>query len=346
MLVALMMVALLGIGAFAVDLGLSYAVKRQLSATADASALAGAQAAALEYGRLYPAGGGCTSTVVGEVAAVAGTAVAQTYAANAPQGSAGTPAPTITCDGASINVRVDTASNLNSLLGGVLGVTNLNPRESATAQVSGSPAYGGMRPFAVCIDDYPDSLTDAATTNQTIFAQMPKLMVSCNGNPPGNWGIVDFDGGSNPTADIENWTEFGYPGAVRIPSPPLISGDPGANVNPVADELDSIVGKTVLLPVASQWTDTGGNTGQFTTVGALGAQICGWGQKGSIGLTDSAMADSCWSDTKWAEAPDKATLVLQWRYTSYVSSYVTTGTGDAACSLAQQGCLAAIRLVE
>ena len=169
-LVALMMIALLGIGALAVDLGLGFAVKRQLSATADAAALAGAQAAGREYSRLHPEGGGCTAAVVNEVTAVVNAAVAQTHAANAPQGSAGTPTPVISCAGSSIDVRVDTSSSLNSLFGRVLGVTTLSPGASATAQVSGSPAYGGLRPFAVCIDDYPDSFMDAAVTNQTIFA--------------------------------------------------------------------------------------------------------------------------------------------------------------------------------
>lgn len=345
-MVALMMVALLGVGALAVDLGLSYAVKRQLSATADAAALAGAQAAGREYSRLHPQGGGCTAAVVGEVTAVVNAAVAQTYVANAPQGSTGTPTPAITCSGSNINVQVDTSSDLDTILGRVLSVTTMSPDASATAQVSGSPAYGGLRPFAVCIDDYPDSFADAAVTNQTIFAQAPKLMVTCNGNPPGSWGVVDFDGGSNPTGDIEDWTENGYPGPVKIPSPPLLPGDPGANINPISDELDSIVGKTVLLPVASKWEETGGNNAAFTAVGVLSARICGWGQKGKVGMTDSAMADSCWSAPTWDAAPDKAKLVLQWRYTDYVSSYISTGNGSAACPLSQQGCLPATRLVE
>lgn len=345
-LVALMAILLMGIGALAVDLGLAYAVKRQLSATADAAALAGAQAAGREYSRLHPAGGGCTATVLTEVTAVANAAISQTYTANAPQGSAGTPTRAISCAGANIDVQVDTASNLNSLFGRVLGVTTLSPGATATAQVSGSPAYGGLRPFAICIDDYPDTFTDASATNQTIFAQAPQLMVTCNGNPPGSWGVVDFDGGSNPTGDIEDWTEFGYPGPVKIPSPPLLPGDPGANINPLSDELDSIVGKTILLPVASKWEELGGNNAAFTAVGVLGARICGWGQKGKIGATDSGMADPCWNSSTWDAAPKKAKLVLQWRYTDYVTSYISTGTGSAACSLTEQGCLPVTRLVE
>lgn len=43
LLMILMMVAFLGMAAVAVDLGFAYAVKRQLSSTADAAALAGAR---------------------------------------------------------------------------------------------------------------------------------------------------------------------------------------------------------------------------------------------------------------------------------------------------------------
>jgi Flp pilus assembly protein TadG len=340
--VALMMVALLGFGALAVDIGYAYAVKRQLSVTADASALAGAQAAANEYSRLHPNGGGCTSDVVSEVAALAQTAATQTTADNGPQGSTGAPTTTVSCSGSNINVKVRTSSNLATFFGKVLGVDTMSPAAEATAQVSGSPAYGGLRPFAICIDDFPDDFSSTTVTHQTVFGQAPHVMVTCNGNPPGNWGVVDFDGGSNPTGDIENWTLNGYPGAVKIPSPPLLPGDPGANINPLSNELDSLVGKTILLPVASKWEELGGNNAAFTAVGVLSAKICGWGEKGNVHSTDS----SCWDQAKFDTASNQAKLVLQWRYSAFSGSYQTTGGGTAECSLATQACLPVIRLVE
>jgi hypothetical protein len=62
---------------------------------------------------------------------------------------------------------------------------------------------------------------------------------------PGNWGVLDFDGGSNRTTDLQKWIDQGYPGVISVGQE--VSGDPG--IPSPALHMDSVVGETVTVPV-------------------------------------------------------------------------------------------------
>lgn len=160
--VALLTIVLLGVSALAVDLGYAYSVKRQLSATSDSAALAGAQEAGLKFSE--PLVGGCGATLDGLIT----SAVNANHASNAPAGSTGNPDVTIECkdkdgniatgsDASSISVKVDETSNLDTWFGRVLGVDSLAPAATATARVFGSTFLSGLRPFLVCTKDAKDA---------------------------------------------------------------------------------------------------------------------------------------------------------------------------------------------
>ncbi len=161
--VALLSIVFLGVAALAVDLGYAYAVKRQLSATADSTSLAGAQEAALQFNA--PGVGGCGPTLDALVVA----AVNANHAANAPDGATGNPTTTIVCtdkdgnvatgatDPTSITVQVDEASTLSTWFGRILGWETLQPNATATSRVFGSTYFSGLRPFLVCLPDARDA---------------------------------------------------------------------------------------------------------------------------------------------------------------------------------------------
>jgi len=355
-LVALLLIVLIGFGALAVDMGYAYAVKRQQSVSVDAAALAGAQAVGIEYRDLYPTGGdGCTPTTKSQVDAAAQAAATDNYAKNDPQGDWDDPIVDVACEGEDFTVTVAGSSTLQTLLGGVLGQTELRPGAQATAIVSGTPAYSGLRPYAICIDDIDAALsyldtTQQTTTQQTEFAfggngnNSNSEAVTCGDNPPGNWGLVDFDGGANGTPSLGDWTENGYGGPVTIPDLAM-PGDPGANfnANKVRDALDSIVGDTVLLPIASVWNDGGGNNASFNATGVLSAEICGFWI--SPNKTPSSGQGRCW-DQGLLDSTDTQNLdmVLQWRYVSHSTSFQGNGSATDGCSLTDPECVPAIRL--
>lgn len=341
-IVALLLVVLLGFGAFAVDMGYAYAVKREQSVTADAAALAGAQAAAIEFREQHPSAGiDCTPSTAGEVSSAATTAAVSTYNANAPQGSAGTPTVSVTCEDGNFNVTVRGESSLPTFLGGLLGQSELHPVAEATAQVAGAPGYSGLRPYAICLDDLAKGANNA--TVQSEFGEDKKHTIKeCNKNPAGNWGLADFDGGSNQNGDIADWTEHGYPDAVGFPS--NLPGDPGADFNSqgVREALTSIVGETVLLPVATQWNESGGNNAWFTAVGAISVKVCGYAIVGK-----STETDPCWNDALYQDVLTNrpwVDLVIQWRSDTSPVSYDPGTAGGSNCSLSDQYCVPTIRL--
>lgn len=367
-MVALLAATLAGMAAFAVDIGYAYSVKRQLSVTADASALAGAQAAAIEFSKQRAGGGTCDAT---ELQVPAKTAAIATHNENGPAGSDGDPTVTVTCSSSGdlpvINVEVNNRSTLPTFFGQLWGVENYRPPGRAVAQISGSQAYYGLRPYAVCvleIADEDDADFDPNRTYQSVYDNGDDDS-PCNFSPAGNWGLVNFND-SQSTASVgetTEWTQNGYPGAVTIPDPDM-DGDPGASFNTspqIQSALTSIVGKTVLLPVASSWDkeETGANA-NFNAVGVLSARICGWRVKNK-GYTDieAGIPEPCWREELTDTTADPGIpgdeviatnfqgLLLQWRIDYYAPSYESTGSETASdCDLDDITCLPAIRLWE
>jgi hypothetical protein len=117
----------------------------------------------------------------------------------------------------------------------------------------------------------------AASPGTTFVMDLDNQIGLCNSTAAGNWGIVDFDGGSNPTGDIRAWTGSGYPNPLDAPSSDL-PGDPGANLGPVTTQLDSLIDQIVLFPVVTGYTpgSGSGSNGRFDLVGFVGAKVCAY----------------------------------------------------------------------
>ncbi len=189
---ALMMVVFFAIAALAVDLGMGYAVKRQLSATADAASLAGAQEAGLKF----KSTNGCPSGVPDPaLVAAVNAAVVATHDANAPWGSTGAPTPTITCDSSQVTVAVTERSDLDTFFARAIGFTSISPAAAATANVFGSNFGGGLRPFTVCVEDAVAGAADVSATQQSVYRRH-----NAPTNPPTS-GETLVEGGNTP------WTE-------------------------------------------------------------------------------------------------------------------------------------------
>ncbi len=313
-LVAIVSVVLLGLTAFAVDLGFGWAVKRQMSATADAGAIAGAQAAGLTY---WPGNSvGCQSDGSGGLAPSAGltaeieAAVAETHSSNDPQGSDGYTVE-IECadDGTAVTVRVHETGEIPTFFGQVLGLESLQPGAQAAAKLEGRNYGGGLRPLTFCV-----GLVDTAfqgfdpndlspTVYQSNFGYTPKAENGDASNctptdAPGNWGYTDFGGlGSAAPQVFDCLVEFGYADpdhplcgdgtedivlgfqpddGVTVPDDYAIPGDRlTANTGDSA-RLDAMMNDSpIYLPVADNWDDTGANA-VYDAYGAVSVNVCGW----------------------------------------------------------------------
>lgn len=87
-------------------------------------------------------------------------------------------------------------------------------------------------------DDDGDAGGDGGTAGGTAGG-------NCAGDVPGNWGVLDFDGGSDTDSDTRAWIEDGYQLPVSVPATfEGVSGVPSPSVG-----LDPVVGETVVLPL-------------------------------------------------------------------------------------------------
>ena len=120
---------------------------------------------------------------------------------------------------------------------------------SSTASVRVGPISQGVNvlPFAINKDN--SSLLSWLKTGMT-STQVYKINIQsededCDERAPGNWALLDFNGGSNSTRETQGWIENGYPAAIR--SGQIISGKPGIPSSGL--NFDSLVGKSAVLPV-------------------------------------------------------------------------------------------------
>ncbi len=338
-IVALLSVVMLLMAAFAVDLGNAYAVKRQLSVAADAAALNAARAVAVAKVGTTPilgGGKGCTGWLQPQkdaAMAAATTAANTTNAANDISGESAVDAVTVTCVGDQrVEVQVDNSRDLPVFFGGAAGIAGIAPQRSATAAVVPRLAVGGLRPFAAC-----NTVVDQATAapGTTFVMDLDNKIGLCNGTKSGNWGVVDFDGGSNPLGDISDWTTNGYPNAITAPDSNL-PGDPGM---PGPGKLDGpmtgLIDQIVLFPVVTGYTppSKSGSNARFDLIGFVAAKVC------AFRLNNKTGTGSCYDAAKAAPYNTAKVNYIQFQYVDYTTGY---SGGGAICSFTDPKCKYAI----
>ena len=259
-MVAILATVLFVMAAFAVDIGNAYAVARQQSVAADAAALA----AAAKVGEKIPAGTACTQamlTSIGANALAKQTADAYNTANNKTGVSEPVKSVTVTCPTAdALEVRVDNSRAVKTTLAGIIGISEISPGSFAVARYQRTRSVGGLRPWAIC----DETVNEAEANQNTTYATgIDNQAGPCNSVANGNWGAVDFDGGSNPAGDLADWTMNGYPNPVVIPDPSL-PADPGVSGSSgLKAAFTDLVGKVVLFPSVTQFNGGSGNNASF-----------------------------------------------------------------------------------
>lgn len=144
-------------------------------------------------------------------------------------------------------VRVSAIDDVDLMFASLVGRSSANVDASTGVLVGPSSSAFGLRPFALC-DHHPAVLAwidSGFTLTSPATITFSSNGTSCGGPAPGNWGVLDFDGGSNSTGDIENWLSNGYGTDVSVGD--VISGDPGAPSSSL--NTSGFVGKHVVVPL-------------------------------------------------------------------------------------------------
>lgn len=263
------LVVLVGAAALTTDVGAWYRQQRQAQATADAAALAGAQA--------LPA---------------SDTTQAQTLAQQYADANGGGVDDIGFSSGFENNdtVTVDVKKSVPSFFANVFSIDHATVTATASARAGVPNQVFGLAPIAV--DKHHPDLTgpgcpcfDASTTLC--------LGTACNHLPPGAFGMINLDGGSNSDPELGDWVQSGYSGYLGLGQ---YLSDPGAKFNstPVQSALSNRIGTDLLFPVYDR-TGGGGAGGYYNVIGWVGFHLTGFSGSGSSGELDGWFTKVIWN---------------------------------------------------
>lgn len=249
---ALLLTASIALSAVVVDVGSAWQERRHLVVSTDAAALA----AAHDFAEGVD---GCASTAPAYVASNNGEATMTSCDHTPPAGD----------DAGWVTVEADATVTFN--FARVVGITDTTVTSSTSVSYDSATAVsGGLRPFGLCVD-FLSELTPAMTPGNgeiyRIYYGRTAQVTNCNGGDPiaGNWGILDFDGGSNSQNDIKDWTENGYEGPPDVSIGDWIQGTPGSYSTSLSSELAHLRDNVdeFVLPIFSEYNDLGGGNAEF-----------------------------------------------------------------------------------
>src|SRR3954454_16372767 len=272
-LVAVLMLVLIGVLAFVSDLGMAYANQRRLQNGADAAALDVGRMIALKAAPAdCPAMASAYNTASSRQ--VASGIFAKSVAADASlaPGQAGF---LVDCQqvGANLStlvVKVKGEQRSPTFFGGIFGADGVSVAGTSRVVVGPLGTVVGLRPFAIC-EAFADTVR--ANPGTTFVVPVTQANAGC-GAAPGNWAMMDFDGGANATGDMKAWIAHGYDEPVSVTAPLTIDGDPGFNINAAASEMDVMfTTRDVVLPVYNNVVGTGSNA-RYSIVGFVSVTPC------------------------------------------------------------------------
>jgi len=276
-LTPVLLLSLVAVLALAIDIGAIAVEKARMQNAADAACLAAVAVLADQYS---------AGSAEADARAAATEAAEQVFAANTTEAGLNLEFGIWDEDGAFAAIGPEsratvvraTAARNSAAPGGplalvfapVVGVDACEVSAIAGAELDShiTAVLGGLAPFAVPRDSIPG-----------IGEEFGFYPGGSNGNgqdkgqeqtAPGNWGLLNLDGGPNTTPELIDWIENGYPGKVEIDNElgyVWIEGTPGWRAA-LEGSLQSKVGEQLTVCVYDEVTEQGSNA-QYRVVGFL-----------------------------------------------------------------------------
>jgi Flp pilus assembly protein TadG len=270
LMTVIFLTVLIGAAALTTDVGAWYRQQRQAQATADAAALAGAQA--------LPADPTKAETLAAQYAALNG---------------GGVPAGGITLrsdfePNDTVVVRVQT--DVPSFFAKIFSIDHATVGASAAARAGVPNQVDGVAPIVV--DKNHPFLSGPGCPCFDVSTTLC-LGAACDNLPPGAFGLADLNGGNNDTPELGDWVKNGYDGYLGLGQ---YESDPGAKFNSsqVRDALSDRLGTELLFPVYDG-TSGGGAGGTYNVVGWVGFHLTGFKGQGSSGELDGWFTKVIWN---------------------------------------------------
>jgi len=275
----LMITSLLGLTALVLDVGSWFRAHRQLQATADAAALAGAQA--------LPDDPGSASGLANDYAArnttgLQGVTVnlSQTYVSND-------------------TIRVHVAKPAEGFFSKIFGVDSVNEGASATARVAGMKSALYVAPIVV---NQQHPMLNGCNGPCFGSSYQTTIPVGKTG-APGAFGLVNLDpqsGGTSGASTLADWIRNGFDKYLDIGS---YASDPGVkfNSNQIQDAMTARIGTEMLFPVYDTLSGQGANA-QYHIIGWTGFFVTGIDKGGNDGSVSGYFTRVIWTGIQASSA--------------------------------------------
>jgi Flp pilus assembly protein TadG len=271
-LTVLFTTVLLGLAAIVVDLGSWFRQHRNLQATADAAALAGAQALPTDTGQA--------------------NTLATKYANKNQSGLAGMSVSFSSQITSNDTIKVRVQKPAEGFFSKVFGVDTVDEGASATARVAGMKSALYVAPIVV--NQLHPMLAGSGCpcfgpTNQTT------IPVSSTG-APGAFGLLNLAGGSNGTSgasDLADWILNGFDKYLDLGG---YYSDPGVKFNSsqIQDALTARLGGEMLFPVYDTLNNQGSNA-EYHIIGWVGFHIDSIEVHGTSGSISGYFTQVIWT---------------------------------------------------
>jgi hypothetical protein len=173
---------------------------------------------------------------------------------------------------------VSSSDDVSLFFAQLFGRSSAGVEASASVRIGPVESVTGLRPLAMCIGNEAlvEWLASGKTSTEVYTIGVAATTPECGGKVPGNWGVLDFDGGSNSNRDTREWIANGYPGSVSVGE--TFDGDPG--VPSTSMRLGDLVGQSVVLPVFENPRLEGSNA-TYDVVGFVKVRLVGVTLSGS-----------------------------------------------------------------
>jgi len=266
-LTVVMLAALLGLGAMVLDVGAWFRTKRQVQATADAAALAGAQALHVNAGQAQALAVQYGTSNGGGV-----------LAADVTFESQWTPGDTIV-----VHAHKTNTSYFSKIFG--VGDQNIGASAKARSEAPSQARY--VAPIGV---DRAHSMLSGGGCpcfNQPTTLDLRKV-------GPGAFRLLNIDGSRGGTSDkiLADWMSHGYGSYMGLG---WFFSDPGAKFNgsDMQNALATVRGHDVLFPVYDRVQRQGSNF-QYRVVGWAAFRLTGYSGQGNSGTLTGYFTSITW----------------------------------------------------
>ena len=275
----LMIASLLGLTALVLDVGSWFRAHRQLQATADASALAGAQELPDNPGN---ASGLANDYAAKNTSGLQGVTVSlsQTYVPND-------------------TIKVHVTKPAEGFFSKVFGINSVNEGASATARTAGMKSALYVAPIVVNKKHPMLNNCGGPCYGPSYQTTIP---VSATG-APGAFGLVNLDPTTNGTtgaSTLAGWIENGFDKYLDIGS---YASDPGVkfNSNGIQDAMQQRIGTEMLFPVYDTYSGQGSNA-QYHIIGWVGFFVTAVDPNGNNGNVSGYFTRVIWTGIQASSA--------------------------------------------